>query len=48
MRIKLIKDWGDHRKGEIIKVSKKDAEWIMETGSGLYTKDMTEKDMKVK
>lgn len=48
MRVKLIKDWGNHKKGEVVNVSRKQAEWIVETGSGLYTKDMTVKDMRTK
>lgn len=48
MRVKLIKDWGDHKKGEILNLKKDEAFWVVETGSGIYTKDMTSRDIKVK
>lgn len=48
MRVKLLKDYDDHKKGEIIDVKKDEAFWIIETGHGIYTKDMTPKDYRSK
>lgn len=47
-RIKLLKDYDNYKKGEVVTLSKKEAFWVVETGRGIYTKDMMAKDMVIK
>lgn len=47
-RVKLIKDYDNYKKGEVVNLSKKEAFWVVETGVGLYTKDMTAQEIRTK
>jgi len=46
MRIKLVKDNKLGKKGEVIEVSKNVAFGLIDSGSGIVSKDMTNQDLK--
>lgn len=48
MRIKIIKDNGNFRKGQIVNLPKKEALRMILTGKAIMTKDFAESDMRNK
>lgn len=44
MRVKILKDTFHYKKGEIVEVSKNEAFGLIDSGSGILTKEMTVND----
>ena len=47
MRIRITKDQGSYKKGDVIEVSKNVAFGLIDSGVGVISKDMIEKDYKI-
>lgn len=48
MRVRLIKEYKNYQLGQIITVAKKTGELLIKSGIAIYSKDMTNHDLKVK
>ena len=48
MRIRVIKNQGSYKKGDIIEVTPNIAHGLIDSGVGVISKDMTENDLKPK
>lgn len=47
MRVKFIKDFGTNKKDDIVQVSPNVGFGLIDSGTAIITKDMTEKDYKI-
>jgi len=48
MRVKILKDNGTLRKGQIVNLPKKEALRLVLSGKAIFSKDFAETDMRVK
>lgn len=48
MRIRILKDYKNYRKGEIVEVSRNVAFGLIDSGNGTQSKEITERDIKTK
>lgn len=48
MRIRLTKDHKQNKKGDIVEVSRNEAFHLIDSGLGMVSKDMTERDTRTR
>lgn len=48
MRIKLIKDYKEHKKGDVIDVSKNVGFGLIDSGVGIVSREITDREIKTK